>query len=174
MTERTRLRISVAGREFEVEGSEEFVREFVPRIESLLDYLGDLAAAPPEPVQPTPPATASANGGGNGMSYESSGAASGGSFGEFMLRLPSSATDVDRMLAAGFFVQQGAADDAFGTADANKKLTEQGIKLGNPSQCVKQSLIAKRVFMVQRGRYRVSQHGRAHLRQLLGGGAVAD
>jgi hypothetical protein len=78
------------------------------------------------------------------------------------------------MLAAGFFVQQGAADDAFGTADANKKLTEQGVKLGNPSQCVKQSLLAKRVFMVQRGRYRVSQHGRAHLRQLLGGGAVAE
>lgn len=172
MTERTRLRISVAGREFEVEGSEEFVREFVPRIESLLEYLGDLAAAPPEPVQPTPSSTG-VNGGGNDAAHES-GAASGGSFGEFMLRLPSSATDVDRMLAAGFFVQQGAADDAFGTADANKKLTEQGIKLGNPSQCVKQSLIAKRVFMVQRGRYRVSQHGRAHLRQLLGGGAVAE
>ena len=172
MTERTRLRISVAGREFEVEGSEQFVREFVPRIESLLEYLGDLAAAPPEPVQAPP----SAAGGANGASatYESSAGGSVGSFGEFMLRLPSSATDVDRMLAAGFFVQQGAPDDAFGTADANKKLTEQGIKLGNPSQCVKQSLIAKRVFMVQRGRYRVSQHGRAHLRQLLGGGVVAD
>ena len=167
MTERTRLRISVAGREFEVEGSEEFVREFVPRIESLLEYLGDLAAAPPEPAQPTPSPTGGSNGSGNGISHES-GAASGGSFGEFMLRLPSSATDVDRMLAAGFFVQQGAADDAFGTADANKKLTEQGVKLGNPSQCVKQSLIAKRVFMVQRGRYRISQHGRAHLRQLMG------
>ena len=172
MTERTRLRISVAGREFEVEGSEQFVREFVPRIESLLEYLGDLAAAPPEPVPPPPSAT----GGGNGASatYESSAGGSVGSFGEFMLRLPSSATDVDRMLAAGFFVQQSAPDDAFGTADANKRLTEQGIKLGNPSQCVKQSLIAKRVFMVQRGRYRVSQHGRAHLRQLLGGGVVAD
>jgi hypothetical protein len=172
MTERTRLRISVAGREFEVEGSEQFVREFVPRIESLLEYLGDLAAAPPEPVQAPP----SAAGGGNGTSatYESSAGGTVGSFGEFMLRLPSSATDVDRMLAAGFFVQQGAPDDAFGTADANKKLTEQGIKLGNPSQCVKQSLIAKRVFMVQRGRYRVSQHGRAHLRQLLGGGLVSE
>jgi hypothetical protein len=28
--------------------------------------------------------------------------------------------------------------------------------------------LAKRVFMVNRGRYRVSQHGRSHLRQLLG------
>jgi hypothetical protein len=64
--------------------------------------------------------------------------------------------------------QQQAPDDSFTTADANKRLTEQGIKLGNPSQCVKQSVLAKRVFMVLRGRYRVSQHGRAHLRQLMG------
>ena len=60
------------------------------------------------------------------------------------------------------------ADDAFATGDANRRLTEQGIKLGNPSQCVKQSLLAKRVFLVSKGRYRVSQPGRAHLRQLLG------
>ena len=72
------------------------------------------------------------------------------------------------MLAAGYYVQQHAADDSFATADANKRLTEQGIKLGNPSQCVKQSVLSKRVFMVTRGRYRVSQHGRQHLRQLLG------
>ena len=91
-----------------------------------------------------------------------------GSFGEFLLRLPSSATDVDKMLAAGYFVQVGSADDAFTTADANRRLTEQGIKLGNPSQCVKQSLLAKRVFLLSKGRYRVSQQGRAHLRQLLG------
>ena len=74
------------------------------------------------------------------------------------------------MLAAGFYVQANSTDDAFATADANRRLTEQGIKLGNPSQCVKQSLLAKRVFLVSKGRYRVSQPGRAHLRQLLGRG----
>ena len=65
------------------------------------------------------------------------------------------------MLAAGFYVQVTSADDAFATGDANRRLTEQGIKLGNPSQCVKQSLLAKRVFLVSKGRYRVSQPGRA-------------
>ena len=33
-------------------------------------------------------------------------------FGEFLLRLPRSATDVDRMLAAGYFAQRRSADDA--------------------------------------------------------------
>ena len=154
MDQRGRLRINLSQREFEVEGSEEFVRGFADRIQELLD-LFDLpppaaaAVATPENGATEPPAAL-------------------GTFGEFILRLPSSSTDVDKMLAAGFYVQATSSDDAFATGDANRRLTEQGIKLGNPSQCVKQSLLAKRVFLVSKGRYRVSQPGRAHLRQLLG------
>ena len=160
MDQRGRLRINLTQREFEVEGSEEFVRSFADRIQELLDQLDGPAPAV------------------SGASIARTGAADPratdlGTFGEFLLRLPSSATDVDKMLAAGFYVQAGSADDAFATADANRRLTEQGIKLGNPSQCVKQSLLAKRVFLVSKGRYRVSQPGRAHLRQLLGP-VVAD
>ena len=155
MDQRGRLRINLSQREFEVEGSEEFVRSFADRIGELLDLL-DVGGLPVAVNETEAPAAAAA-------SPETL-----GSFGEFLLRLPSSATDVDKMLAAGYFVQVGSADDAFTTADANRRLTEQGIKLGNPSQCVKQSLLAKRVFMLNKGRYRVSQQGRAHLRQLLG------
>ena len=78
-----------------------------------------------------------------------------------------SATDVDRILVAGFFAQQKGADNGFGTGEANTLLTEQGVKVGNPSQCVKQNLLAKRVFKHQ-GRYRVSQIGLDYLRQLIG------
>ena len=155
MDQRGRVRINLTQREFEVEGSEEFVRGFANRIGELLDLL-DVA---PLPVATAPVGEAAVPG---------QDAAGLGTFGEFLLRLPSAATDVDKMLAAGFFVQATSADDAFTTADANRRLTEQGIKLGNPSQCVKQSLLAKRVFLVSKGRYRVSQQGRAHLRQLLG------
>ncbi|MGE3291009.1 MAG: hypothetical protein AB7I59_11455 [Geminicoccaceae bacterium] len=155
MDQRGRLRINLSQREFEVEGSEEFVRSFAERIGELLD-LFDVAPVPTTvPESESPPATVA--------SPETL-----STFGEFLLRLPSSATDVDKMLAAGYYVQLGSADDAFTTADANRRLTEQGIKLGNPSQCVKQSLLAKRVFLLNKGRYRVSQQGRAHLRQLLG------
>jgi hypothetical protein len=152
LDQRGRLRINLSQREFEVEGSEDFVRGFADRIQELLD-LFDL---------PPPAAVASDNGPGTEANTTL------GTFGEFILSLPSSSTDVDKMLAAGFYVQATSPDDAFATGDANRRLTEQGIKLGNPSQCVKQSLLAKRVFLVSKGRYRVSQPGRAHLRQLLG------
>ena len=77
------------------------------------------------------------------------------------------------MLAAGFYLQQLSTDDSFATGDANKRLAEHGIKIGNASQCVRQSLTARRVFSVQRGRFRVSQQGRAYLRQLTNG-AIAE
>jgi len=156
--QQTRLRINLAQRELEIEGSEAFVRGFTNRIEELLDQLESAATAAP----PTAPASPEPRG------PESAASSALGTFGEYIMRLPSSSTDVDKMLAAGFYMQQQSADDAFGTADANRRLTEQGIKLGNPSQCVKQSLMAKRVFMISKGRYRVSQPGRAYLRQLLG------
>lgn len=160
--QRARLRINLAQREFEVEGSEAFVAGFAERFKEMLDGL-ELELPPPAPAPvgprelqlPLPPPAPPQE---TGL----------GSFGEFIMRLPNSSTDVDKMLAAGFYVQQHSGDDAFGTADANKRLTEQGIKLGNPSQCVKQSLLAKRVFMLTKGRYRISQQGRAYLRQLMG------
>ena len=148
-----KLRVNLAQREFEVTGSEDFVREYAERVEALLERLMGGAiqvAAAPDPVS---------------RDHE---AEPLGEFGPFIQRLPSTATEVDTMLAAGFYAQAASSDDTFATAEANKRLLEQGIKLGNPSQCVRQSLVAKRVFLVARGRFRVSQHGRAHLRQLLG------
>lgn len=156
MERQARLRINLAQREFEVEGSEEFVGGFVERFRELLDGLETAPVMAPAPVAYA----------GNGAAAPD--AAPQQSFGEFIQRLPASATEVDKMLAAGFFVQQASPDDSFATGEANRRLTEQGIKLGNPSQCVKQSLLAKRVFITARGRYRVSQQGRGHLRQMLG------
>lgn len=157
MDQQTRLRINLTQREFEVEGSEAFVRSFADRIEELFAALDSQPTVNAPVTAADPPSSPAVE---NNTSL--------GSFGEFLLRLPSSATDVDKMLAAGFFVQMASVDDAFGTSDANRRLLEQGIKLGNPSQCVKQSLLAKRLFMLNKGRYRVSQPGRAYLRQLLG------
>ena len=147
MDQRGRLRINLSQREFEVEGSEEFVRGFAERIQELLD-LFDRSRRPRPASRGARPAPSQAP-------RRSAPSASS----SCACRRP--ATDVDKMLAAGFYVQVGSADDAFATADANRRLTEQGIKLGNPSQCVKQSLLAKRVFLVSKGRYRVSQPGRA-------------
>lgn len=150
-----RIKLDLGPRCLEIEGSEAFVREMLERYETLLD---------------PPPAAAGDHAGepGRGDTAEL------GTFGEFIQKLPVSATEVDRMLAAGFWVQRRSADDAFATAEASRRLTEQGIKLGNPSQCVRQSLAARRVFAVQRGRFRVSQSGRQHLRQLVGAEVIPE
>jgi hypothetical protein len=86
--------------------------------------------------------------------------------GELLHHLPRSATDADRMLLAGHVAQSRSSDNAFSTGEANALLTEQGVKIGNPSQSVKQNVVARRVFRYQR-RYRVSQIGLDHLAQLL-------
>jgi hypothetical protein len=70
------------------------------------------------------------------------------------------------MLVAAYFTQSGP-DNGFTPGEANALLAEQGITVGNPAQCVKQNLLARRVFKHQ-GRHRVSQIGLDHLRQLLG------
>ncbi len=161
MSERSRVRINLAQSELEVEGTEAFVEGFRPQIDALLERLPQAIvltrARPTDAVAPVaaPPASVELP-----------------PFGEFLHFLPQSATEVDRMLAAGFYLQQLSTDDSFATGDANKRLAEHGIKIGNASQCVRQSLTARRVFSVQRGRFRVSQQGRAYLRQLTNGAIV--
>lgn len=156
-----RLRVNLSEREFEIEGSEAFVERLAQHLEAVMAEFGSPAGDPP----PAAPAEVRAE----NRSEPAPGLPGGlGTFGEFLHHLPGGATEVDKMLAAGFWVQQASHDDAFATGDASRRLSEHGVRLGNPSQCVKQSLLAKRVFMVQRGRYRVSQTGRAHLRQLMG------
>jgi hypothetical protein len=152
--ERAKLRINLAQREFEVEGSESFVRAYAERLDQLLGWLTQQTAAV-------------ANGASIPARPEGDGPTAPGTFGELLQRLPRTATDVDRMLVAGYFAQQSGADSGFATGEANHLLTEQGVKVGNPSQCVKQNLLAKRVFKHQ-GRYRVSQIGLDYLRQLIG------
>jgi hypothetical protein len=151
--QRAKLRINLAQREFEVEGSESFVKTYAERLDQLLGRLMDQPAAAQRPLVSARP--------------DGDALPSAGTFGELLQRLPRGATDVDRMLVAGYFAQQRGADDGFATGEANTLLTEQGVKVGNPSQCVKQNLLAKRVFKHQ-GRYRVSQIGLDHLRQLIG------
>ncbi len=152
--QRARLRINLSQREFEVEGSEAFVKAYVARFDAWLgrfDQAAELApsAGPPEaPIEPAPRELGELT------------------FGELLHRLPRAASDVDRVLVAGWFGHMRSADKSFSTGEANTLLTEQGIKIGNPSQSIKQNLTAKRVFKHQ-GRYRVSQTGLDYLHQLL-------
>jgi hypothetical protein len=155
--QRARLRINLSEREFEVEGSERFVKAYAERFDALLAGLSDPTkeALPPPPAAPrAAPAAAAPR-------------PAAQTFGEMLHQLPRSASDVDRMLAAGYFAHLRSPDKSFSTGEANDLLTGQSVKIGNPSQSVRQNVAAKRVFRHQ-GRYRVSQIGLDYLRQLLG------
>lgn len=159
MSERGRIRVNLAQGEIEVEGSESFIAGFRAQIDALLERLPEADASlksPPRQRAAAPPTDAPER-------------AELPPFGAFLHYLPAGATEVDRMLAAGYYLQQLSSDDSFATGDANKRLAEHGIKVGNASQCVRQSLAARRVFAVTRGRFRVSQQGRAYLHQLTNG-----
>jgi hypothetical protein len=162
LSERSRIRINLAQSEIEVEGTEDFIAGFRPQIDALLDRLPE-AQVTTRPSQPAPAAAKPAPSPTTPAKLELP------PFGEYLHYLPASATEVDRMLAAGFYLQQLASDDSFATGDANKRLAEHGIKIGNASQCVRQSLAARRVFAVSRGRFRVAQQGRTYLKQLTNG-----
>lgn len=152
--QRARLRIKLAQGEFEVEGSESFVKAYAERFDAWLKRLDEPPSAAPPPAQAESAPRGRAP------------AAPAQSFGELLHQLPRAASDVDRMLTAGYFVHLRSADKSFSTSEANALLTEQGVKVGNPSQCVRQNLVAKRVFK-HLGRYRVSQTGLDYLRQML-------
>ncbi|MGI9499674.1 MAG: hypothetical protein ACR2P3_06530 [Geminicoccaceae bacterium] len=157
---RTRLKINLSQGEFEVEGSEAFVNRYIERIDALFAGLENGRITDPPPKAAVTAVAKPANG-------EFTKTEAPDNIGEWLEHMPRSSTDVDRMLLAGYFAQLRSGDQSFGTGEANTLLTDQGIKVGNPSQCVKQNLVAKRVFKHQR-RYRVSQTGLDQLRQLLG------
>lgn len=133
-----RIRVEVGGKALELEGDEEFLGRYTKELDGLLGELGGPASGPRQAlVQPgSVPDT----------------------FGEFMLSVPSAATDTDRVLAAVYFVAGGMPSKTVTTKEANDLLLSQGYKLSNPSQSIKNSIVAKRLFRHESG-VRLSQSG---------------
>lgn len=152
----SRIRVSLSAREIEVEGSEEFIAKYEETLDEMLQLLR---------------AGKGVGGASSGGSGGGAGAAGGGGseppgeFGEVLHGLSSSATDTDKILLAGSFAQAASSDDTFTTGQANKLLLDQGIKVSNASQCLKNNLKAKRVFKVG-NKYRVSKQGAEHLTKI--------
>jgi hypothetical protein len=156
MENSSRIRINLSTKEFEVEGSEQFVKEYADKIENLLSAL--TSSKPPTPTH-SPEINSSSPIVTANMELPAA-------FGEYLHTFPSSITDVDRMLIAGFYIQSQSADNSFVTASANELLKEQGIKLANPADCVAKNKNAKKVFPLAKGKYRVSQTGITYIGNL--------
>lgn len=160
MTDQARVRISLSTGDLEVEGTEDFVRQYSDSISTLIGRLEEL------PIQRVSP-PAEAVGSSTPAAAKPASAAEQREFGEVLHSLPSNASGSDRILVAGSYSQLASGDNTFSTGEANQLLLGQGVKLSNPSQALKNAIASKRVFKVGK-RYRVSNTGEEHLKSLIG------
>jgi hypothetical protein len=157
MENSTRIYVNLSSKEFEVEGSEQFVKEYYEKIESLMSTLPNITPPPQvhfETGRSQPPA---------GLSE----AKFPSTFGEYFNYFPRNITDVDKILVAGYFSSSQSGDKTFSTGDARKLLTQQSIKLSNPSRSLQQNKTSKKIFSTPGGRFQVSQIGIDYINNLL-------
>jgi hypothetical protein len=80
-------------------------------------------------------------------------------FGEFFHAFPKGISNVDKLLAACFFVQKHSENKTFTVKEANDLLVQQGVKLSNPNAFNKANISTKRIFKMTGKNYRVSDNG---------------
>jgi hypothetical protein len=153
MTGESRIRVSLGAGEVEVEGTEKFVAQYDEPIRAVLARLI---------TQPTPARSAT---GSVPSAVPTSPTTGRLEFGELLHSLPKSVTATDQILVAGLHASQMTADGTFSTGDANRLLIEQGVKIANASQSLRNALTAKRVFKVGKG-FKISKLGEEYIQTL--------
>lgn len=156
-SENARIHVNLTTGELEIEGSESFVAQYADSIESVLERLrNDSPSSAVLAPQPTATATGAAPTPASRSGEEP--------FGEVLHSL-SSKSGTDQILLAGYHIGKISTDGTFSTIDAHKLLIEQGVKLSNASQSLKNNVTAKRAFKVG-SRYKVAKSGIDYLKTL--------
>jgi len=164
MENNAKIRINLNLREFEIEGSEEFVNSHAQKIESFLELLKKTPPLP-EPTKTTVDPVI----GTTTQPVKSSNGTLPESFGEYYQMLPNNAKDVDKIMIAGHFAQNANPENNFSTNDASKLLLDQGVKLSNPAMSMTANHKAKRLIKLSKGKYKISKDGSDYIKQLLSG-----
>ena len=143
MSETAKFKLNLKTGEVEIEGSEAFVERQIQQLEALVESLGlrtqqrnDMSESaqngnseslisvlPPSKEEP-PPA----------------------SFGEWMHNFRADINDLDKALITARYVQSQSPENDFKTSEVNNSLKDHGIKLSNPSLCLKRLGEKKRLF----------------------------
>lgn len=162
---RARLKLNLHTGEVEIEGSEEFVTQQSANLENIIRVIN---------ARPIPEVKQDANNTENNFQTKENindGISLPENFGEWINKLPKDASDADKLLLAGYFVQRQSKENAFRTREVTKLLKDHGIYLTNPSQTAKHHLDMKRIFQVGKvgteAKYRVSREQEESLISLL-------
>lgn len=162
MENKAKIRINLSLREFEIEGSEDFINSHTKKIESFLEILKTSPAPVQQIVQQTPPK----NNLHNPTPKANMDSSMPETFGEYFHGFPKSIKDGDKLLAAGYFAQSVSDDASFATSDATALLLEQGIKLSNPAVFIKNNIDVKRLIKLGKNKFKISADGVDHLQQI--------
>lgn len=166
----TRAKINLISGEIEFEGTEEFVKDQLASIPTLLgslkfsDQLVNLSTSARAQVgddNSSPNEQVSANDPG-GIPQ---------SFGEWMHKFPDDILDQDKILLASFYVQKNSEKNDFKTSEVNRTLKDHGVKLSNPSAFLNRLVAKKHMFQTRKeGKLkflRVSKDGETRISELL-------
>jgi hypothetical protein len=159
-SEGSRIRVNLATGELEIEGSESFVSQYADSIAAALERL--LENGPSASVAGPAPVIVSAAGAGHGPVPVPTSADE--PFGQVLHSLTSK-SGTDQILLAGYYAAKSTSDGTFSTNDAHKLLIEQGVKLSNASQSMKNNLTSKRAFKVG-SRFKIAKTGVDYLNTL--------
>lgn len=154
-----RLHINLSTGEIELEGTVSFVSQYADSIGALLDRL--VSSDPSQTL--TSPGVAAQGTSGTATQPQVA-VAEEMPFGEVLHSL-SSKSGTDQILLAGHYAGMASTDGTFSTNEAHKLLIEQGVKLSNASQSMKNNLTAKRAFKVG-SRFKVAKSGLDYLSTL--------
>jgi hypothetical protein len=156
-----RIRINLVDREFEADGDSEYIMsrfgDFISECMEIIKEKDDISAEnkSPDLSKDTPSLRGDRN-----PSFPDS-------FGEYFSRFNRNTNNVEKLLIAGFFVQNRNSEGKFFTLkDVNEILLDTGIKLSNPSVFLSQNIATKRVFKVTGKNYRVSDSGAEYIQNL--------
>lgn len=167
MENKAKIRINLTLREFEIEGTEEFINSHSAKIESFLEIL----KFTPPPAEPTKHLQKNdvSDASKNLPEPKKPNEALPDSFGEYYQLLPSNVKDADKILLAGHFAQLTNSENNFSTGDAAKLLLDQGVKLSNPAVCISVNLKAKKIIKLSKGKYKISKDGNDYIKQITSG-----
>jgi hypothetical protein len=167
MENKAKIRINLNLREFEIEGSEEFINSHSAKIESFLEIL---KSTPPPADLIKPSLQNNVDDVSKNLSQvKKPNETLPDSFGEYYQNLPKSGKDADKILLAGNYVQLSNPENNFGTGDAAKLLLDQGVKLSNPAVAISVNFKAKRIIKLSKGKYKISKDGNDYIKQLISG-----
>jgi len=146
-----KIRINLSQAEIEVEGSEEFVEKHIDKMEkyfrlikinipSVLSVASETATNVSDSHEKAISPRADLLNNVTEIPTQ---------FGEWIHKFPTSASDAQKVLFAGYYCQKQSENNSFNSILVNKLLIDHGIKLSNTSARIKDLLDSKKIFLVE-------------------------